>query len=53
MNTLNTPFSEEVIPVLMQSLDIMGKGMLGIFIFMFVFYLLIKALDKIYHKKAD
>ncbi len=50
MNTTNIPFSKEVIPVLMQALDVMGKGMLGIFFFMFIFYLLIKGLDKIYNK---
>jgi len=51
MNTPNNPFSPEAIAILIQSLDIMAKGMLSIFIFMFLFYLLIKSLDKVFNKK--
>jgi len=51
MNTVNSAFSPEAVDVMFQALDVMGKGMLGIFIFMLVFYLLIISLEKIYSKK--
>lgn len=51
MNTANVAFSPEAMEVFYSSLGIMGKGMLGIFVFMLVFYLLILALEKIYSKK--
>ncbi|HOD53272.1 MAG TPA: hypothetical protein PKJ08_01975 [Candidatus Cloacimonadota bacterium] len=53
MNTANTPFSPESVDVMFQALSVMGKGMLGIFIFMLVFYLLILSLEKIYKKKPE
>lgn len=41
-------FSQEVINTFWNALMVSWKGMLGIFIFMAVFYLLILLLDKIF-----
>jgi len=51
MNTTNIAFSEEAFDVFLSTLNIMGKGMAGIFIFMIIFYLLIITLEKIYKPK--
>ncbi|MCB5250030.1 MAG: hypothetical protein RBS16_07650 [Candidatus Cloacimonadales bacterium] len=51
MQLTNAPFSPEALETTMQALDVMLKGMFGVFIFMLVFYLLIVALRKIYEKK--
>ncbi len=45
MNSINTPFSQEAISVFYESLSIMLKGMFGVFLFMLVFYLLVKVLE--------
>ncbi len=37
---------------LMASILVLGKGMLGIFLFMLVFYLLIYGLEKLFSGKA-
>ncbi|MFZ5354327.1 MAG: hypothetical protein ACOZCL_16620 [Bacillota bacterium] len=39
--------------MLMESLRVMGLGMLGIFIFMSVFYLMIIALNKLMPPKGE
>lgn len=52
MNTANSAFSSESFEVFYQALGIMGQGMLGIFIFMLIFYLLIIALEKIFTPKS-
>gem|GEM_PF-743011 len=51
MNELNVAFSNESIVVFFETLPVMLKGMLGIFAFMLVFYILIKILNKIFKKK--
>ena len=38
---------------IITALEIMGKGMLGIFIFMGLFYLMIKVLDKLFPKEIE
>ncbi len=43
---MNAPFSPESLVVFYQSLAVMGKGMLGIFVFMTIFYGLIITLEK-------
>ncbi|MDP8231598.1 MAG: hypothetical protein P9L91_02895 [Candidatus Zophobacter franzmannii] len=43
---MNAPFSTEAISTFIQSLGIMGKGMLGIFVFMGLFYGIIKLLNR-------
>lgn len=45
---MNAPFSPEAMTIVIQSLIIMAKGMLGIFVFMSIFYLLIWVLNRIY-----
>ncbi len=47
---MNGILSPEAISTFVASLGIMGKGMLGIFIFMGIFYGIIKLLGK--HSKA-
>ncbi len=46
-------FSPEILNNFWSSISIMVKGMGGIFIFMFVFYLLIQLIDKFFPKKAE
>ncbi|HOE91022.1 MAG TPA: hypothetical protein PKZ69_03975 [Candidatus Cloacimonadota bacterium] len=49
--TTNIAFSADAIDVTFQALNVMLKGMIGIFVFMFVFYLLIVGLRKVYKDK--
>jgi hypothetical protein len=51
MNTTNVAFSPEAMDVVLTSLKIMGEGMLGIFVFMLVFYMLILGLEKVFSNK--
>jgi len=39
--------------VFFEALDLLIKGMVGIFIFMVVFYLVVKVLDKLYPINKD
>jgi hypothetical protein len=48
---MNAPFSSEAFGTFYASLGIMGKGMLGIFIFMGIFYGIIMMLSKITKKE--
>lgn len=43
----NSPFSKEAFKVFYESLDVMWKGMLGIFVVIAVFYLIIKLLGRL------
>jgi hypothetical protein len=45
---MNIPFSWQAVQVFFSSLDIMWKGMLGIFIFMAIFYGLIQLLNRFF-----
>jgi len=46
-------FSQDILNNFWNSISIMVKGMGGIFIFMFVFFLLIQLIDKFFPKKAE
>ena len=46
-------FSPDILNNFWSSISIMVKGMGGIFIFMFVFYLLIQLIDKFFPKEAE
>ena len=46
-------FSPEILNNFWSSISIMVKGMGGIFIFMFVFFLIIQLIDKFFPKKAE
>lgn len=47
INTRNIPFSKEAFYVFIESLDVMWKGMLGIFLTILAFYILIRILGVI------
>ena len=49
----NVPFSSDAVGVFYQSLSVMAFGMIGIFCFMFVFYLLVKVLDRVYRDDME
>ena len=49
----NVPFSSDAADVFYQSLNVMVLGMVGIFCFMFVFYLLVKILDRVYRDDLE
>jgi len=53
MDPLNAPFSSEAMSVFLESLVIMFKGMFGIFVFMLIFYCLVKALERIFKNDAE
>lgn len=46
-------FSQEVMNVFWQTLSVTAKGMSGIFLFMFVFFLIVKGLDKLFPKELE
>lgn len=46
-------FSEEVISVYSQALDISFKGMTALFLFMFIFFFLIVIIDKALPHKEE
>ncbi|MCX6151800.1 MAG: OadG-related small transporter subunit [Ignavibacteriales bacterium] len=46
-------FTQEVINTFWNALIITGKGMTGIFIFMGIFYLTIKLLDKLFPQEIE
>jgi hypothetical protein len=46
-------FNQDVINNFWNSIVITGKGMFGIFIFMGLFYLIIKLLDRIFPKEIE
>ena len=51
MNDLfNAPFSSESMLVFLDAVFIMLKGMVGIFAFMLIFYLLVKVLERAFHE---
>ncbi len=50
---MNGLLSTEAISTFLDSLGIMGKGMLGIFIFMGVFYSIIKLLGRVTKAKTE
>lgn len=52
MNSLNTPFSADAITVFNEAVIVMLKGMIGIFIFMFVFYFLVKTLEHVFKNET-
>jgi len=49
----NVAFSSEAVGVFFQSLNVMAFGMIGIFCFMFVFYVLVKILDRVYRDDME
>lgn len=46
-------FSQDVINVFWQTISITVKGMGGIFLFMFLFFLIVKGLDKLFPKELE
>jgi Na+-transporting methylmalonyl-CoA/oxaloacetate decarboxylase gamma subunit len=44
---------EKIIPVYSQALDVSFKGMVALFLFMFIFYLLIIGIDKVFPHKEE
>ncbi len=46
-------FSDEIISVYSQALDISFKGMTALFLFMFIFFFLIIAIDKLLPHKEE
>ena len=46
-------FTPEIINNFYEALSVTGKGMAGIFIFMAIFYLVIKLLDKVFPQKHN
>lgn len=46
-------FTQEAINNFWNAVVITGKGMMGIFIFMGLFYLIIKLLDKLFPKEIE
>lgn len=46
-------FTQETINNFWNAIIITGKGMFGIFVFMGLFYLLIKVLDKLFPMSVD
>jgi len=46
-------FSPEVMDVFWKAVSITGKGMLGIFLFMFLFFLIIQGIDKLFPKEIE
>ena len=46
---MNTPFSTDAMAVFMESVSLLVKGIMGLFVFMMIFYLLIKILNKLYN----
>lgn len=52
MNSLNTPLSQEALNVFFQSLLVMLKGMFGVFVFMFIFYCLVRLLEYIFKNEV-
>jgi formate-dependent nitrite reductase membrane component NrfD len=49
----NVAFSSDAMDVFFQSLSVMAFGMIGIFCFMFVFYILVKVLDRVYQDDLE
>ena len=49
----NVAFSSDAMDVFFQSLSVMAFGMIGIFCFMFVFYVLVKILDRVYRDDME
>ena len=49
----NVAFSSDAVEVFYQSLNVMAFGMIGIFCFMFVFYILVKVLDRVYRDDLE
>jgi len=49
----NVAFSSDAMEVFFQSLSVMAFGMIGIFCFMFVFYILVKILDRVYRDDLE
>ena len=49
----NVAFSSDAMDVFFQSLSVMVFGMIGIFCFMFVFYILVKVLDRVYRDDLE
>ena len=46
-------FTPEILSNFWDSISIMVKGMGGIFVFMFVFFLIIQLIDKVFPKKEE
>jgi Na+-transporting methylmalonyl-CoA/oxaloacetate decarboxylase gamma subunit len=46
-------FSQEVMNVFWQTIDISIKGMSGIFLFMLLFFLIVIGLDKLFPRKIE
>jgi Na+-transporting methylmalonyl-CoA/oxaloacetate decarboxylase gamma subunit len=45
--------SQEALNIFYQALTITYQGMAGIFIFMFIFFLIIKLIDKVFPKEKE
>jgi Na+-transporting methylmalonyl-CoA/oxaloacetate decarboxylase gamma subunit len=46
-------FNQNTLEVFWQTINVMVKGMAGIFLFMFVFFFIVKALDKLFPKEIE
>jgi hypothetical protein len=46
-------FTQDAFNIFWQTIDVMLKGMAGIFLFMFIFFLIVKGLDKIFPKEIE
>jgi hypothetical protein len=53
MEIMRKPFSPEALEGFFETVGILLKGMIGIFVFMLLFYLLIKLLTRIYKDKSE
>jgi len=45
--------TEEILPVFSEALDVSFKGMTALFIFMFIFFILIVVVDKVFPYKEE
>jgi len=46
-------FNQDTFNVFWQTINVMLKGMTGIFLFMFIFFLIVKGLDKLFPRKVE
>lgn len=44
-------FTQKVVDTFWQAIGVTGKGMLGIFIFMLIFFLIIQLIDRLFPKE--
>lgn len=46
-------FTQQIINTLWQALSVTVKGMIGIFFFMFLFFLIIQLIDRLFPKEIE